>query len=276
MTIKSIYTIVDLNTDPSPARQITLDIASRFGAHVTALAPAVEPYVPGYLAAPMPLDYVMVAVEEGEKLADKAAKAFARAAAVSDVQVETRTLTAMAGTTGAVISQAHLTDLVVIGKESGETVEPMRGALIEGFLFDAGVPTLIVPESYKPHFKLDKVMIAWDGSATSARAVHAAMPLLEETKSVEIVAAASAKNSDKILGGEVAVYLARHGLDVTVHVLDRKGHEPAYALLEHAGAIHADYIVMGAYGHSRIREFIMGGTTRNILDDLTIPVLMAH
>lgn len=276
MSVKDIHSVIDLYDDRSAAQRVAIDLAARLKAHLTGLAPVLEPLVPNYLAAPIPVDYVMIAIEEAEKQAKVAQERFAHAAATSGVPVETRSLTALAGTTNGVVSQVHLSDMVVIGQEHEDYSEPMRGALIEALLFDAGVPTLVVPKDYERPLNLDLAIIAWDGSRTAAHAVHAAIPLLVETGRAEIVVVRNAADVEGEPGADVAVYLARHGVSVTVKQLERNNREPAHVLLDHAVNMRADYVVMGGYGHSRLREFVLGGTTRTVLQEATIPVLMAH
>ncbi len=250
MAIKDIFTIVDVYDDALTAVRTALDLAGRTGAHVTGLALAMEPLAPGFLAAPIPADYIVGALEEAEKQARSAADRFTAAVAAAGVTGEARTTTVLAGATAPIVTQAHLSDLVVVGQENPDQPEPMRTALTEALLFEAGVPVLVVPTGWTKGFAPTRAVVAWDGSSTAARAVHAALPVLQLAGAVEIVIVASNKAWNGEPGADVATYLARHGLDVTVTTLNRDGGDVGRTLIAHLKGQGADLCVMGAYGHS--------------------------
>jgi nucleotide-binding universal stress UspA family protein len=136
---------------------------------------------------------------------------------------------------------------------------------------------IVVPYIQNGGLKLDRVMICWDGSRPATRAIADAMPFLARSAAIDVVIVASGREkSDEIPGVDIGEHLARHGLDVEVERLSAiKGDVPD-TILSHAADAEADLIVMGGYGHSRLREFILGGVTRGILRTMTVPVLMAH
>ncbi len=276
MAIRDIITIIDIFDPKMPGPRLAVDLAGRAGAHVTGIALAMEPMAPAYLAVPIPADYLVGAVEEAERQAREACTAFAAIARDNDVSFETRTVTVLAGSTSPIVAQAHLSDLVVIGQEDVDNPEPMRAALIEAMLFDAGVPVMVVPRGWTKPLATGRVMVAWDGSSTAARAVHEAMPLLALAREVEVVIVAGGRNWNGEPGSDVATYLARHGLDVSVSTILRDASDVAAALNGHARETSADLVVMGGYGHSRLREFIIGGATQDMLAKAEIPVIIAH
>lgn len=276
MAIKDVTTILDLYDPAVPGPAFALDLAAALEAHVTGIAIAMEPLAPGFLGSPIPADYIVGAIEEAERQAEAAAAAFTAKASASGVSAETRTITLLAGSTAPIVAQTHLSDLVVIGQENFDLVEPMRGALIEALLFDAGVPVCVVPMGWRKGYKVSRAVIAWDGSSTAARAVHAALPVLSPGTAVEVTIVAGNKAWTGEPGADVATYLARHGLEVTINTVNRDAGDVAATLINHIGETGADLCVMGAYGHSRLREFIVGGATRGILEGMTVPTLMAH
>jgi nucleotide-binding universal stress UspA family protein len=276
MTIKDIFTIVDVNNERMVASSAALELASRVGAHATGLALAMEPLAPGFLASPIPAEYLVEAINASENAAKEAAKRFDEKAVALGVPAESRNATVYSGGTPVIVRQAQLSDLVVIGQENPDQPEPMRSALLEALLFDAGVPLLIIPYDWVKPVSFDKIMIAWDGSSTSARAVHAALPVLKCAKSIEIAMVSGSKKVDGVPGADAATYLARHGLNVTVEKVERQGNDVTATLVNRAGTIGADLCVMGGYGHNRFREFVLGGVTRNMLEQMTIPTLMSH
>ncbi|WP_181705982.1 universal stress protein [Chthonobacter rhizosphaerae] len=276
MAIKDIFTLVDLYDEAMPGPSAAIELARTLDAHVTGLSLAMEPLAPGFLASPIPADYIVGAIEEAQRQADVAARRFRDRASAADVAAEARTLTVLAGAAAPILAQAHLSDLVVIGQEDYDKPEPMRGTVIEAVLFEAGVPLLLIPKDGPRRIAFNRAVIAWDASSTAARAVHAALPLLERFATVEITIVESKRDWAGEPGADVARYLARHGLDVTINLIHREANDVAATLNRHVRSTGADLLVMGAYGHSRLREFIVGGATRGILETMVVPTLMAH
>ena len=124
---------------------------------------------------------------------------------------------------------------------------------------------------------LDRVMVCWDGSRAAARAVGDALPFLKKAKQVEIVIVSDKPNKkDEIPGADLGQHLARHGLKVEIKHMTSPDIDVASTILSYAADSNADMIVMGGYGHSRLREFVLGGATRSMLESMTVPVLMSH
>lgn len=276
MPIKDIFTIIDSYNGKIEAASAALEIAARNDAHVTGLALAMEPLSPGFLSSPIPAEYLVEAIEAAEVSAKESVATFSEKAAAMKVDAEARSATIYSGGTPVVVRQAQLSDLIVLGQENPEQPEPMRTALIEALMFDSGVPVLLIPYGWNKSVSLERVMIAWDGSSTSARAVHAALPALLRGKSAEVVMVEGTATKEGEPAADVAAYLARHGISVSVTTLPRAKPEVSAVLLDHIAETGADYCVMGAYGHNRFREFVLGGVTRDILEKMTIPTLMAH
>jgi len=167
-------------------------------------------------------------------------------------------------------------DLSIVGqaKPDGNAVEAM---ISESTLFESGRPVIIVPYIQKAPIKLDRIMVCWDGSRSAARAIADAMPLLERAKNVEVVIVTNERGKrDEIEGADIGQHLARHGLKVEVTRITHGDLDVADALLSHSMDASADFMVMGGYGHSRLREFVLGGVTRSILRTMTLPTLMSH
>jgi nucleotide-binding universal stress UspA family protein len=123
---------------------------------------------------------------------------------------------------------------------------------------------------------LERVVVCWDGGRTAARAIADALPLLVRAKQVEVVVVTEPRKSSEVDDTHMAEHLARHGVPAVVKRITRGDIDVQSAILSHAADISADFIVMGGYGHSRLREFILGGVTRNMLGAMTVPVLMSH
>ena len=132
------------------------------------------------------------------------------------------------------------------------------------------------PTSINAQFKLDRVMVCWDGSRPAARAIADAMPLLERAGTIEVVIIANERGKqNQIKGADMGQHFARRGLKVKVNRVMRNNLDVANVLLSHSADFDANFIVMGGYGHSRLREFVLGGVTRTILHSMTVPVLMS-
>ncbi|WP_289032398.1 universal stress protein [uncultured Roseibium sp.] len=276
MALKDIVTIVDLSGS-QPAAKYAIDLAANNDAHVTGLAVAFEPVVPAFAAAPMPVDYLQAAHEQAVGAARDAQKSFDELARVAAVKTESRVADVLTGgPLEGLLQHCRTTDLVVIGQENPDALEPMRELLIETVLFESGVPVLIVPYIGVAQSEAKNVVIGWDGSSTATRAIHAALPMLDKAEKITVLVVEKNVNEDSQPGAEIATYLARHDLDVTIDVITNPQTGIADTLLNYVSDNGNDLVVMGGYGHSRMREFLFGGATREILKAMTVPVLMAH
>ena len=136
---------------------------------------------------------------------------------------------------------------------------------------------LVVPYIQRDGLKLDRVMVCWDGSRNAARAVGDAMPLAAGARKPSRSSSSHGENgkSDELPGADIAHHLARHGLKVELQRIVSDS-DVANTILSQAADARTDFIVMGGYGHSRMREFVLGGATRGILASMTVPTLMSH
>jgi nucleotide-binding universal stress UspA family protein len=275
--LKDITVIVD-NAGERRAAKAAAELARICEAHLTGIALAIDPLVPVYtVAAPIPTDFIVAAHEQGVEDARAALAAFDAIGAAAGVTTAGRVAESLSGDFSSVIRDAILTDLAVVGQDDPDHGEPLRAALIEALLFQAGLPTLMIPYSGTSAFRADKAVIAWNGSAQAARALRAAMPLLALSRSVLVaIVDEGAAPAGEAQGADVGAYLARHGLTVEVRTVANAHEGAGRALLNLAADEEASWLVMGAYGHSRIRQFLLGGVTRTVLGNATIPVLMAH
>ena len=174
--------------------------------------------------------------------------------------------------------QARYADLVVLGQAAAadDNQDSLLPDLPDYVLLNCGRPVLLVPRAGRFPTIGKRVMVAWNGSVEAAKAVTAALPLLRGAEQVTLaVLGSSADTLGESPGADIALYLARHG--VNVEVLRRpEPADPGKAILSLAADFNVDLLVMGAYGHSRFREMMLGGATRTILATATLPVLMAH
>lgn len=174
--------------------------------------------------------------------------------------------------------RARYTDLVVVGPDLLAS-EVLRSKVVEGALFASGRPVLLLPEASRATLRPKRVAVAWDSSLEATRAVREALDMLIAADDVRLVlidplAGESGQGAEP--GADAAAYLARHGVKVAVDRLPSSGQSVATVLARHAADMNADLLVMGAYGHSRLRERIFGGVTRSMLETPPLPILLAR
>lgn len=180
---------------------------------------------------------------------------------------------------GGISLQARYVDLVLIGQfDSSAGVPGLLPSFPESVLMNCVRPVLILPSIYRFSALPTHAIIAWDGSMTAARAITGSLPLLKRAGKVGLVVFNPGERPDthgEQPGADMALYLSRQGVSVEVMVRETTT-EAGDALLSLCADEGADLLVMGAYGHSRFRELLLGGATRQILDSMIVPVLMAH
>lgn len=178
-----------------------------------------------------------------------------------------------------VIAFGRSADLIVVSATNPEEVTGVERDFVEQVIMGAGRPVLILPATGEAKLVLDEVVLGWDGGREAARAAFDAIPLLKAAKKVRIVRADPQKDPalrGSVPGADLAEALARHGVKTETQGFPTEGYDAGQALIRCADDCGAGLIVMGAYGHSRLTEFIFGGATRFVLTRLSRPVLMSH
>jgi nucleotide-binding universal stress UspA family protein len=263
--------------EQDPAGTFAISVAETFEAHLLGVAFAYEPVVPGSVMGGIPPEFLETQRAESEKSAQAAIARFEQAAKREGISYESRMLSAsVAGASDQLARMGRRFDLVVLGQATRDQPTP-EDLVDEGVLFDAGRPVILVPFIQKTGLKLDRVMVCWDGGRAATRAIGDAMPFLEKAKQIEVVVVgAKPPKSDEVSGADLGQHLARHGVKVDVKRITSPDIDVASTILSYAADSSADMIVMGGYGHSRLREFVLGGVTREIFESMTVPVLMSH
>lgn len=277
MSYKSVLVHVD-NTPRAFARiEVARVIAERFDAHLSGVFTAGPLEVPGYLRAELGDAFMK---RRSEALGDRRREAeglfLKHAAGLRPSRLDFRAIDgdpvqAMAG-------PARYCDLIVVGQSEmpapeGSIVGP---AFPEDLVLASGRPALVVPYVGGFSGQFEHPMIAWKPSRESIRAVTDAIPILRKARRVTVVSVDAKRGQHNGPGEDLAVYLSRH--DVAVEVV----HDPSgtndigSTLLNRVFEHECDLLVMGCYGHSRLRELTLGGVSRTILSSMTVPVLLAH
>jgi nucleotide-binding universal stress UspA family protein len=275
--IKDIVANLSVGISRDVATEFAVSVAATLDSHVTGIAFRYEPLVPLTDRYGFPAEVMDSQRAENEKRAKAAMAAFDEAARRAAVSAQSHMLEVPVASAHDVFAKvARRFDLAIMGQAEPDT-PALERLLVEAALFDSGRPVLIVPYIQRKGLTLDRVLVAWDGSRSAARAVADAMPLLVRAKATEVLTVASEPaKSDEMPGADIAHHLARHGVEVEVDSIVTVETDVASTILSHAADISADVLVMGGYGHSRLREFVLGGVTRGILESMTIPTLMSH
>ncbi len=277
MAFKDILVALNSYPDPTPVSAVedAVSVAAALGAHIAALSCATRVQLPGHYISVSLVDGV-IAGEAGKsrKNAEELLAAFDAAADKAGILHETileKCLTV--DVPDILVEYARLRDLTILPMP-----EDSDQWYAEAIIFGSGRPTLILPEKTKRRpFQLGTVAVAWDFSRAAARAVADALPILELAKQVRIVTVVNEKAlGSKRSGEELAKNLARHGIDVVLDNVDAKGDTIGAVLESYTSSQGADMLVMGAYGHSRLREFVLGGATRSMLSKPSLPILLSH
>ncbi len=267
--------IVNLSSETTT--NYAVSVASAFQAHLAGVSFFYEPIVPVTDMGGIPADYIEAQRAENEKIATDAKVGFDETVRRAVLSSESRIVTAEFAEAPNIFSRlARRFDLSVVS-QAGSNKHVLDELIIESALFDSGRPVVVVPYIQRAALTLKRVMVCWDGSRNAARAVSDAMPFLEKAETVEVVTIVGEKGkSDELPGADIAQHLARHGLKVELRRESPGTIDVANELLSLAADLSTDFLIMGGYGHSRLREFILGGATRGMLASMTVPTLMSH
>ena len=274
MAIKDILLHLGPGERSSERTDVACLLAQAHEAHLTAIYFIAPPYIPSYPGIYAGSDIIQPQIDQARAEADEMKAAVEEAAQkyglASEWRVEERSDWRVPA------HQFHCADLVVLGQrgrgggDEREVIDmPEEVALV------SGRPILIVP--YVGTFEAvgRRVMLAWNGTREAARAAHDALPILERADQV-VVYTVNPPGAEPIPGAAIATHLARHGARVEAQSTIVRDIEVGDALLNSAHEFGIDLVVMGAYGHSRFREFMLGGVTRHLLHHMTCPILMSH
>jgi nucleotide-binding universal stress UspA family protein len=272
MTYKTLLVHLDETAQRSERLRLAAALAARFDAHLVGLFALGAARIPSYaLAEAGPVVREIEERRRGEA-ARAAEREFREAERRGGGKSEWRVSTQDAA--AAVRLSARYSDLVVLGQP--QPGDGLRRAIVEEVVLAGGRPVLLVPYAGRFADAGKRVLVAWNASAQAARAVTDALPLLAAAQSVEVVAFGEGGDHGELPGADLALFLARHGVKATAARQSAEGIDVGSQILSRAADSDADLIVMGAYGHSRMRELALGGATRSLLDAMTVPVLMAH
>lgn len=279
MSYKTILVHVDQSAHAPARMRIAAQIALDEGAHLVGVAmTGISRFL--YQDSAIDLSRSIVA-QHIDLLNDQAQQALAQFEAIAKNMglsaIESRLVQDEAE--GGLAMHARYADLVVLSQsDPAAPVSGVIGDLPEYVMLNCARPVLVVPHAGEFTHPGRHPLIAWDASIEATRAVTNAIPLLQRADKVTLALVNPSGQFDAHgdePGADIALYLARHGVNIHV-IVHRTRVDAGNALLSLAADLQSDLLVMGGYGHTRFRELILGGVTKTLLDSMTLPVLMSH
>jgi nucleotide-binding universal stress UspA family protein len=277
MKLKDLLVYVDHDPACEARVDLALALAARHEAHLTGLHVMTWPRLPGYAEAELPPSFLDLQRRQLVERAGEAEEMFHTQARRHGVRAEWRA--AEGDLADRVKLHARYADLTVVGQ--GLDIKNAPGdlaALPENLVLGVGRPVLVIPRYGSFPTLGQSVLVAWNGSREATRAVNDAIPLLARAARVTVLSVDPEDDGrrPRVPSADIALHLARHG--IAAEAASTRGVDLGIGdlLLSRAADLSADLIVMGAYGHSRVREMVLGGATRHLLQHMTVPVLMSH
>ncbi len=275
MSFKDVLVCVEDLPSDEATLEVAVGLARSFGAHLVGLHVRLLAELPPFIMAEYGGQITLLQDRLAVEASDRAKARFDAALAAGGISGEWRDVTG--NPLREVPLHARHADLTVIAQRNPE--EWSEDGLVDQLLLDAGRPVLVVPYVGRYPSVGRRALVAWNAGREAARAVADALPLLQRADHTLVVAlnprAVSGSHGD-VPGADIAAHLARHGVVARAESLQAEDVPPGDMLLSRAADEDADLLVMGAYGHSRMRELVLGGVTRHVLDHMTLPVLLSH
>jgi len=274
--IKDVVVNLPINAAQDAVTPYATSLAGAFGSQLTGIAFQYQPIIAPDI---MGLTDARFAEKQEAEAARKAEAALQRLR--NEIQREQIPWTARAvdvsaeEAPGKFAEIARAFDLAIVGQEEPDRAG-VENLIAEATLFESGRPTLVIPYVQRKAFCADRVAVCWDGSRPASRAINDMLPLLHRDSDIKLVTIQGERAlREELPGADMAEHLARHGYKIELHNLTI-GEDIASTILNFVADRDIDLLVMGAYGHTRLREFILGGATRGILESMTVPTLMSH
>lgn len=274
MAYKDLIVLVDPTDLKRGVLECAANIAAQHEAHLTGLYVGYDPLT-GFTESQMPPDMVRMHQDNLARAEDQARQQFEETTRLAGINMEWRT--ASEAHLAALVLNARYSDVVMMSGTASDSADLIAHRYADNVVMAAGRPVLLFPDSYKWDKGFKRIMVAWDASRESSRAVHDALPLLRRADKVIVMEVTDRDDINfRDPGSDIAKHLARHGLDVeSAHSIKTEmgiGDQLLSAVVDHG----ADMLVAGAYSHSRLREYALGGVTRHLMTHLTVPMLFSH
>jgi nucleotide-binding universal stress UspA family protein len=281
---KDLLVVVDDAKSCVTRLDVAVQVAGRFGAHLTGLYVNRTLVIPAYIQAELtvhvqpPFESLEAERRSRREAAERAQQQFRSRTDVAGITTEWREREGDPAEVA--VLHARYADLAIVGQVDPEkAVFGSARELPERLLLGVGRPILVVPYAGTFRSVGERVLIAWNASREATRAVNDALPILQQAAQVTVLAInprGGGSGDGDVPGADLALHLSRHGVKAEAAWVPADDIEVAAMLLSRACDCQADLIVMGGYGHSRLREIVLGGATREILKTMTVPILMSH
>jgi nucleotide-binding universal stress UspA family protein len=253
-------------------------IARQFDSHVIALVlnpmPLPGPIAVGEPGAPTGAITYAELLEQAREVGDKTEEKLVKRLKLLERPVEVRRFDVLADDIANIAArEARAADTFVALRPNG-SMDPDH--LVEGVLFESGRHLFLFPETERPRIVFDRILLAWNGSRESARAMTEGMPFLRMAKevTVAVVSGKRVTEGEALVGADAVNHLKHHGVDGVLHRI--KNRDVSAALISEAERKMADLIIMGGYGHFRLREWLLGSVTDDLLHQAPVPIVIAH
>jgi len=274
MSYKTILVHVDASPQSASRVSAAAEIAKTFGATLIGLAAGqVRPVVDPYGVVVFEIEVERQQIDEGLKAAEASFRTYVDAASV-----QSQWIAQVAYPSLAIVGEASAVDLIVLGRTHGDVAEDaFKSVDIGDVVMSSGRPVLVLPANANVS-RFDSAIIAWKDTREARRAVSDALPFLKRAKR-SIVAEIASNEEDYRASSEierVCAFLKRHGLDPEMNLIAPSASPTEEQLLDVADSAHADLIIAGGYGHTRLREWIFGGVTQALIGRSPVPVLLSH
>ncbi len=274
MEIKDLLVHVDHSAACAARIETALVLAKRFDAHLTGLYVVPIFTVPAYAEVPIGREVIEEAQQAMWAQADEARERFEADAARAGVPAEWR---ALEGDVAATLNeQGRYADLVVVGQSNPEDEDDMSAGVADRLVLELGRPVLVIPYIGTHDTVGKRVLVAWNAKREAVRAINDALPILERAEHVDVMVINPSGEEGDLPAADISLHLARHGVKAEAQSIAADDIDAGNLLLSRAADADADLIVMGAYGHSRFRETVLGGVTRHMMKHMTVPILMSH
>ena len=276
MAIKDILVHVDNSKTFVSRLEAAVNLALAHDAHLTGVCVVTHPHFPGYLEAQIPSDVLDAQIAAAKETAEQGKKVFLEALGKNKLAGECRIVEG--DLIDALSLHGRYSDVLVVSQRDPET-NFTPGDMPDRLILSVGRPVIVVPYVGSYPTIGQNVMVAWDSSRLATRAVNDALPILQSAKKVTILALnpeGGDNGHGEMVGANIALHLARHDVKAEATHVYVDDIDTGDMLLSRSADVGADLIVMGAYGHRRLRELVMGGVTQHLLRHMTSPVLMSH
>ena len=276
MAIQDLVVHIDSSQAVEKRLEAAIRLAQTHGAHLTGLYVIPTTDFPAFMEVPSAFEAIQKVRESQAQEAETAQVAFEEATKRSGIRAEWRCTEG--GLTDKLAESARYADLMILGQHNPDEHDANRG-LADRLVLEIGRPCLIIPYIGARESLGQRVLVAWNASREAVRAVNDALPILQAADRVVVLAVNPAygeAGEGDIPSADICHHLARHGVHAEAESTVAQDIDVGNLLLSHAADMGADMIVMGAYGHSRWREMVLGGVSREMFQAMTVPVFMSH